>query len=183
MAWIPVGHESEVPAGNMKGFTIENVDLIVYRLEDGWFATADMCTHEDCSLSEGDMEGDEIVCWCHGGAFDIRTGAACLMTETSTKKRLSPTVYYLSVSRFMDRFPPSRTSIAFSKDRLRVIQRFLLTGRQDFRTPALFDIDLPNGRPILSIRPHELIWVFGRQLIVKRFRIVIVDQSHAASDR
>jgi len=22
------------------------------------------------------MEGTEIVCWCHGGAFDMRTGAA-----------------------------------------------------------------------------------------------------------
>lgn len=76
MAWIPVGVESDIPILCMKCFDIDDVELTVYHLEDGWYATADMCTHQDCSLSEGEIEDDEIVCWCHGGAFDIRTGEA-----------------------------------------------------------------------------------------------------------
>ncbi|MCL6452957.1 MAG: non-heme iron oxygenase ferredoxin subunit [Alicyclobacillus sp.] len=79
MAWIDIGEESDIPVGNMRYYSIQDIELDVYHLEDGWFATADLCTHEDCSLSEGDIEGNEIVCWCHGGAFDIRTGAATRM--------------------------------------------------------------------------------------------------------
>lgn len=37
-------------------------------------AINDSCTHEDASLSDGTIIGDEIECPLHGGAFDIRTG-------------------------------------------------------------------------------------------------------------
>lgn len=63
----------------MKHFSVNGVDIDVYHLEEGWYATADMCTHQDCSLSEGGLEGNEIVCWCHGGAFDVKTGSATRM--------------------------------------------------------------------------------------------------------
>lgn len=76
MTWIQVGEASDIFVGDMQHFYVEDVDLDVYHLEDGWYATSDICTHQDCSLSDGDMEGTEIVCWCHGGAFDMRTGAA-----------------------------------------------------------------------------------------------------------
>ncbi|MCL6443810.1 non-heme iron oxygenase ferredoxin subunit [Alicyclobacillus cycloheptanicus] len=79
MAWHQVCKDSDVPLGDMKNYSIEDVDIDVYHLEDGWYATSDMCTHQDCSLSEGEIEGSEIVCRCHGGAFDIRTGVATRM--------------------------------------------------------------------------------------------------------
>ena len=34
-----------------------------------------MCTHEECPLSDGDLEDDKVVCYCHSGEFDVRTGA------------------------------------------------------------------------------------------------------------
>ena len=43
--------------------------------DDGeFFALNDCCTHEDASLSDGTIVGDEIECPLHGGAFEIRTG-------------------------------------------------------------------------------------------------------------
>jgi nitrite reductase/ring-hydroxylating ferredoxin subunit len=39
------------------------------------FAIHDRCSHRGCSLSEGQLEGDEIVCGCHGSRFDLRNGA------------------------------------------------------------------------------------------------------------
>lgn len=50
--------------------------LAIYRLEDGFYASDDLCTHGEASLSEGEIEGCEIVCPFHLGAFDIRTGEA-----------------------------------------------------------------------------------------------------------
>ena len=41
-----------------------------------WFGVADACTHAGCAFSEdADLEGDVIVCNCHGSEFDLRTGA------------------------------------------------------------------------------------------------------------
>jgi nitrite reductase/ring-hydroxylating ferredoxin subunit len=50
----------------------EPVCLINFNGE--FFALNDCCTHEDASLSDGEIVGDEIECPLHGGAFEIRTG-------------------------------------------------------------------------------------------------------------
>ena len=48
--------------------------VALYNLNGEFFATDDRCTHGNASLSEGDIEGDDIVCPFHDGAFDIRSG-------------------------------------------------------------------------------------------------------------
>jgi nitrite reductase/ring-hydroxylating ferredoxin subunit/uncharacterized membrane protein len=52
-------------------------DTPVLLLRDGEqiFAIHDRCSHRGCSLSEGTLEGDEIVCACHGSRFDRRDGS------------------------------------------------------------------------------------------------------------
>jgi nitrite reductase/ring-hydroxylating ferredoxin subunit len=49
----------------------------VLLLRDGerYFAIHDRCSHRGCSLSDGSVEGDSIVCACHGSAFDRRNGS------------------------------------------------------------------------------------------------------------
>ncbi len=79
MAWTQIGDESDVPVNSMYLYTVMGEGITVYHLAGDWYATADRCTHQDCSLSEGDIEENEIVCACHGGAFDIRTGVATRM--------------------------------------------------------------------------------------------------------
>ena len=39
------------------------------------FAVADVCSHADVALSEGDVEDGKIECWLHGSLFDLATGA------------------------------------------------------------------------------------------------------------
>jgi nitrite reductase/ring-hydroxylating ferredoxin subunit len=53
-----------------------DAEYAVYRLDDGFYCTDDMCTHGMVSLSNGDIENGRIICPLHGGSFDIRTGAA-----------------------------------------------------------------------------------------------------------
>ena len=50
--------------------------VAIYRLADGFYATDDLCSHGEANLSEGEVEGSEIVCPFHLGKFDIRTGLA-----------------------------------------------------------------------------------------------------------
>lgn len=54
---------------------VEGLEIAVARLDDGsWAAFDNVCTHEECPLAEGDLDGDRIICYCHSSAFDVRTG-------------------------------------------------------------------------------------------------------------
>ena len=53
--------------------------LAIYNVDGEFFVTDDRCTHGMASLSEGFLDGDVIECPWHGGAFNVRTGAAAAM--------------------------------------------------------------------------------------------------------
>ncbi len=50
--------------------------IAIYNLDGEYFATDDTCTHGAASMAEGDIDGSEVYCPFHMGAFDIRTGEA-----------------------------------------------------------------------------------------------------------
>jgi ethylbenzene dioxygenase ferredoxin subunit len=50
--------------------------LAVYRVDGQIYVTDDSCTHATASLSEGEIDGDVIVCPVHFGEFHIPTGKA-----------------------------------------------------------------------------------------------------------
>ena len=49
--------------------------ICLARTADGQvFAVDDMCSHEEGTLSDGELIGDEIQCPMHYSRFDVRTG-------------------------------------------------------------------------------------------------------------
>lgn len=76
--WVRLASNEDVPVrGAMRAFAVSADTVVVLaRLDDGSLvAFDDTCTHEECPLSDGDLEGDRVVCYCHSGEFDVRTGA------------------------------------------------------------------------------------------------------------
>ena len=71
-----VAKVSDIGPGELKyvevGPNYEPICLINF--EGDFYALGDLCTHEDASLSDGEIQGDEIECPLHGGAFEIKTG-------------------------------------------------------------------------------------------------------------
>ncbi len=67
---------AEVPEGELRAFDLPQGRIAVVRVEQEIFAFGDECTHEGCSLAEGELGGQEesVVCPCHGSEFDLRTG-------------------------------------------------------------------------------------------------------------
>jgi 3-phenylpropionate/trans-cinnamate dioxygenase ferredoxin subunit len=60
----------------MRSVTVDDLQLCLARLDDGTLAVFDdWCTHEECPLSDGELEGERVVCYCHSSEFDVRTGA------------------------------------------------------------------------------------------------------------
>lgn len=50
--------------------------ISVCRIGAEYFCFDDTCTHEDASLADGEIDGDEVICPFHMGSFNIRTGDA-----------------------------------------------------------------------------------------------------------
>ena len=51
------------------------VEVEGQKIDGGFYALSDTCTHRRGPLSEGTVEGAEVTCPWHGATFDIRTGA------------------------------------------------------------------------------------------------------------
>jgi 3-phenylpropionate/trans-cinnamate dioxygenase ferredoxin subunit len=65
-----------LPEGKPQKVALGDKDVCVARIGEEVFAVADMCTHAEASLSEGDISNYKIECWLHGAEFDLRTGEA-----------------------------------------------------------------------------------------------------------
>ena len=70
---------SEIDEGEGLQVIIEGYPpLAVFHLENGeFYVTDDTCTHGDASLADGEVDGCEVECPFHAGAFDIKTGEPC----------------------------------------------------------------------------------------------------------
>lgn len=67
--------EDELPVGKMKTFSIAGERVLLYHLEDGFYATQATCTHTLGPLRLGKIvDGCKIECPLHRARFDIRSG-------------------------------------------------------------------------------------------------------------
>jgi len=67
---------STLADGKPLKISLGDKDVCVARIGNEVFAVADICTHSEASLSEGDISNYKIECWLHGAEFDLRTGEA-----------------------------------------------------------------------------------------------------------
>ena len=66
---------SDIARGALALIEVQGTRVAVANVDGTYYAFDDACTHEQCSLAEGDLEGTKVICMCHGAEFDVRTGA------------------------------------------------------------------------------------------------------------
>lgn len=64
----------DIPDGGVKKVFVKGIDIVIFNLGGAFYAISDTCTHEQASLSEGEIDGDSIICARHGATFNIKTG-------------------------------------------------------------------------------------------------------------
>jgi 3-phenylpropionate/trans-cinnamate dioxygenase ferredoxin subunit len=69
-----VARATEIEPGEMRQVRVGRKRIAIINVEGEFFAIDDTCTHEEASLSEGDLFGDIVECPLHGAAFNVRTG-------------------------------------------------------------------------------------------------------------
>ena len=80
-----VCRRDELASGEARPFDVEGLRIALIRIEDDFYALGDRCSHEDYSLSEGEVWVDEreLECARHGSTFDLETGRPCSLPATA----------------------------------------------------------------------------------------------------
>ncbi len=74
--YIAVADEEELPNGERIFLEIDGQAIAVFNIAGKYFAIADVCSHDDGPVAEGELHDTQIECPRHGARFDLHTGKA-----------------------------------------------------------------------------------------------------------
>jgi 3-phenylpropionate/trans-cinnamate dioxygenase ferredoxin component len=72
--WVRVADAGDVSDGEVNSYSVDGRQVAIANVDGELHAFDDVCTHQQCSLAEGDLEDNVIECPCHGSQFDVTTG-------------------------------------------------------------------------------------------------------------
>jgi 3-phenylpropionate/trans-cinnamate dioxygenase ferredoxin subunit len=72
--FVAVAKADEIQEGVVKVVRVGDAPVGVTKVVGEFFAFADVCTHDDGPVAEGELDEYIIECPRHGAKFDIRTG-------------------------------------------------------------------------------------------------------------
>ena len=75
MTRFQVCRSDDIPTGQMRLCDAGGDSVLVFHLEDGFYATQSTCTHVFAPLKRGKLlDGHKLQCPFHRAQFDVRTG-------------------------------------------------------------------------------------------------------------
>lgn len=72
--FIKVAAVAEIENGKIKEYKVNGKTIAVANTDGEYLAFDGICTHAQCSLSGGYLDGYTLTCYCHGAQFDISKG-------------------------------------------------------------------------------------------------------------
>ena len=76
MSSYKVAKIDDLEVDTMQKVIVDGEDICLAHAEDGsFYALGDICTHEEYSLSDGELWGLDVECPAHGSRFSLVTGA------------------------------------------------------------------------------------------------------------
>jgi nitrite reductase/ring-hydroxylating ferredoxin subunit len=73
--FVKVARSDELAAGQSKLVEVNHKRIALFNAGGRYYAVDDTCPHRGGPLSEGELEGEAVVCPWHGAIFDLATGA------------------------------------------------------------------------------------------------------------
>jgi len=69
--WIAVLDEAQLPENELVGARADGTGVLLLRRGSQLYALADRCSHRGCALHEGKLDGERVICPCHGSTFRL----------------------------------------------------------------------------------------------------------------
>ena len=83
MGFLKVASIGDIKPGKAIRVEIGDEPVAIFNIDGTYYAIGDTCSHEEASLSEGDVFGDCVECPLHGAEFNIKTGQAKTLPAVS----------------------------------------------------------------------------------------------------
>ena len=77
--FLEIAPSSELPEGERLFVEIGGKPIVIFKRAGQYFSIADICSHDDGPVGEGQLNGYNITCPRHGAQFDVRTGKVVQM--------------------------------------------------------------------------------------------------------
>ncbi len=71
--YVDIG-PADLNNGERRIVEIDGQAIAVFNIAGSYYAIADVCSHDDGPVAEGELYGTEIECPRHGARFDVRNG-------------------------------------------------------------------------------------------------------------
>lgn len=69
-----MGDAEPANEGELRAIRVGDLYVALAHVGGTWRAFGDNCSHHECPLSDGWLDGPRIECACHGSIFDLETG-------------------------------------------------------------------------------------------------------------
>ena len=79
-----VATRDEIPPGKSKMVEIEDRMIGIFNVDGTFYAIDNGCTHRGGPLSEGHLDGKEVICPWHAWRFDVTSGHCDINPDLST---------------------------------------------------------------------------------------------------
>lgn len=76
LEFIAIATLDEIGDGERMIFEVNGRSVALFNIGGSYYAIADVCSHDNGPVGEGEIEGHEIVCPRHGARFDLNSGKA-----------------------------------------------------------------------------------------------------------
>jgi nitrite reductase/ring-hydroxylating ferredoxin subunit len=73
--FVQVATTLELLPGQGKLVEVNQKRIALFNMGGQFYAIDDVCPHRGAPLSEGELDGEMVVCPWHGALFELRTGA------------------------------------------------------------------------------------------------------------
>ena len=72
--YVTVLDADALAPGQAARVVVGDEEIALFNVDGEFFATSDICSHEEASLSDGELFDHVVECPLHGARFDVRTG-------------------------------------------------------------------------------------------------------------
>ena len=76
LEYVPVARVEDIPNGGRIYVEFGGMIIVVFNIAGNYYATGDVCSHDNGPIGDGELDGYQLVCPRHGARFDVRNGKA-----------------------------------------------------------------------------------------------------------
>jgi nitrite reductase/ring-hydroxylating ferredoxin subunit len=74
LGFVKLASTNDAKPNSLMGVTVSDQKVLLANVNGNYYALSNVCMHRGCQLSKGKLQGETVVCPCHGSTYDLKTG-------------------------------------------------------------------------------------------------------------